>query len=118
MAEYGREKTESKGYQVKQQVILNLSVLIHLAIVQGGALAQSTGWATVGSSDVAYEPLEQGDLPFIDTRTSELPACQKRTTNAAGQLNLFDEVSILFAVDGSKQPQDFGVNANLGRRAP
>ncbi len=45
---------------------------------------------------LAYEPLE-----FNRPSRAQTP-------------NILDEITFLFAIDGSKQPQDFGVNANLG----
>ncbi len=43
--------------------------------------------------------------------------CEESNSYAAQLPKWYDETSFLFAIDGSKQPQDFGVNANLGGHA-
>ncbi len=49
--------------------------------------------------------------PIAQSHYGAIPKLSAMPTRTAG---LLDEISFLFAVDGSKQPQDFGVNANLG----
>ena len=46
-----------------------------------------------------------------------VPKCKCTSSTVlppAGAFRLIDEMNFFLAVDGSKQPQDFGVNANLG----
>ena len=90
------------------------------------------GQLALGQSYLAYDPNGQDKTPFeIEEADSDLtpdlnppPITQPharrmpvRTPVATGAPGLLDELSFLFAIDGSKQPQDFGVNANLGGHA-
>ena len=101
---------------MKQQIILSLTVLLHLATITSLAAAQITSEPAIGSSDLNDSQLDGGDLPYVDTHQFKAAKGQ-RATNKGSPANLFDEVSLLLAIDGSKQPQDFGVNANLGAQS-
>ncbi len=83
--------------------------------------------AYCGSSVVAQTAIIDLDK-LTDIRPLELDMGNANSTSLSQtpQLNhkkqcrsvsLFDEISFLFSVAGSKQPQDFGVNANLGGNA-
>ena len=83
--------------------------------------------AYFGSSVVAQTaPIDVDTL--TDTRPLELETCSANSTslsqtpnlnfkNQCHAASLLDEISFLFSLVGSKQPQDFGVNANLGGNA-
>ncbi len=48
---------------------------------------------------------------------SQTSITKNSLTRAPSPTRLLDEFTFLFAIDGSKQPQDFGVNANVGGNA-
>ena len=57
-------------------------------------------------------PVEVSDL--LPEQSLEYKPLQFDRPSQIQTPSLLDEITFLFAVDGSKQPQDFGVNANLG----
>lgn len=83
--------------------------------------------AFFGSTVVAQTaPIDLDKL--TDTRPIELEQCSASSTclsqtpnlksrHQCGTSSLLDEISFLFSLAGSKQPQDFGVNANVGGNA-
>lgn len=61
------------------------------------------------------------DSLFAETASSEVEFCDYRCGCSdecgCGGAGWFDELTFFGGIDGSKQPQDFGVNANLGGQA-
>jgi len=84
--------------QMKSILVLWIaaSCPISFAIAQTGPVKVSD---VISEPPLDYEPLDFN--------------CPRRNETR----KLLDETSFLFAIDGSKQPQDFGVNANLGGHA-
>ena len=67
-----------------------------------------------GTRPLEFEPVQSPTHPICKNKIRGLAAPVPGATRATG---LLDEISFTFAVDGSKQPQDFGVNANIGGAA-
>ena len=80
-------------------------------------VALAIGCPTVISQTSPIEPREWSgeespkcELPLLtQTATTKKPLNRIQSPSS-----LVDDLTFLFAIDGSKQPQDFGVNANLG----
>ncbi len=71
----------------------------------------STSLASATTSTTATTAvLSTGDL----SGSAVQPTLVKARSLYVGNASLFDEFTALLAFDGSKQPQDFGVNANAG----
>ena len=103
-----------------------------IALLTLCVLAVAHGKLALAQSNLAYDPNGQDETqidiedvnsnltsdlnstPTTQPRVRRMPARTPVVTRAPG---LLDELSFLFAIDGSKQPQDFGVNANLGGNA-
>ncbi len=66
--------------------------------------------ATTASTSASTTSLSANDL----RGSSVKPTLVKSQSLYVGNASLFDEFTALLAFDGSKQPQDFGVNANAG----
>jgi len=66
------------------------------------------------SEELRFSTQDEYDTDAINSASfAQRPTSQKPCRSPS----LFDEISFLFAIDGSKQPHDFGVNANLGGNA-
>lgn len=85
-----------------KQIKSILTLVFNVACVIPSLLAQT---APVEVSDAfSKQSLEYEPIEFNRPLQTQTPG-------------LLDEIAFLLAIDGSKQPQDFGVNANLGGQA-
>ncbi len=50
------------------------------------------------------------------TPTADPPVAPPAAQGPAPRINALDNLSVFFGLDGSKQPQDLGINANVGAR--
>jgi hypothetical protein len=76
--------------------------MLHLIIFLSVTLISAIACQAVALEPETFERCDIGD-PRSDCRSSHT--------------NLFDELTILLAIDGTKQPQEFGVNAHVGGQA-
>lgn len=78
------------------------------------------GEAAVGRADEPRATYALDDEPVFDPWLGEpLDDCVCQSCLANGgrsPAGLLEDASVFFGVDGSKQPQDFGINANFGGR--
>ena len=94
------------------------------------AMAQSTTWPYGGASAglaAATDVNERSTPTLLGAQSAEtslsgppiepVQFTSRDTECAACRTGLFDNLSVFAGLDGSKQPQDFGINAQFGGRA-
>lgn len=92
-------------------IIRSISICLVLATYVEFVVAQSS---VLESREMRLAMHDELDVEGINSASlTQWSGCKKPCRSPS----LFDEISFLFAIDGSKQPQDFGVNANLGGNA-
>jgi hypothetical protein len=84
------EHQETMGREVTESAAMSLSALLH-------------------DEPVMQEPVMQD--------AAVAPAAHMATVDGGGQWDWRDTLTVFGGYEGSKQPQDFGVNANFGGRA-
>lgn len=112
-----------------------LTQTIHTPISRVFAIVSAVAWFATSTIALAQpSPIENGDVSLASMESTlqsvgapipeptELtlaapPPSVSRPYSIQPSSSLFDELTFLLAVDGSKQPQDFGVNANAGGQA-
>ncbi len=92
------------------QVFSILTCCVALAFRCPAVISQNS---PVESMEWSGEESAKHESPLL-TQTATTPKLRNRIPSPS---SLVDELTFLFAIDGSKQPQDFGVNANLGGNA-
>ena len=96
---------------MNRYIIRSISICLVLANHNEFVVAQSS---VLESREMRLAMHDELDAEGINSASfTQKPGCKKPCRCPS----LFDEISFLFAIDGSKQPQDFGVNANLGGNA-
>ena len=98
---------------MKPKIICIWIVYFVLAYCGSSVFAQTAIIDLDKITDIRPLELDMGNANA--TSLSQTP--QLNHKKQCRSVSLFDEISFLFAVAGSKQPQDFGVNANLGGNA-
>ena len=81
---------------------------------EGSAGATSLASASLPSATTSTTASTTAMSPSDLRASSARPALMRSQSLYVDSSSLFDEFTGLFAFDGSKQPQDFGVNANAG----
>lgn len=85
-------------------------------LYSGGMHSQSSSTATtVITEGPNLKHHETTEPYYINPIAADSDNCHSGRGNRDS--GLFDELNVLIAIDGSKQPQDFGVNAYLGGQA-
>ena len=82
----------------------------------------NAGFTEVGFTEAGFTEAGAGSAELGDTGSVEDGSVEARTVGArlararSPRVGPLEQLSFLLAVDGAKQPQDFGVNADLGVR--
>ena len=96
---------------MNKYIIRSISICLVLANYCEFVVAQSP---VIESPELQLSTIGEYDVEGINSASlAQRPVCKTHCRCPS----LFDEITFLFAIDGSKQPQDFGVNANLGGNA-
>ena len=96
---------------MNKYIIRSISICLVLANYCEFVVAQSP---VIESPELQLSTIGEYDVEGMNSASlAQRPVCKTHCRCPS----LFDEITFLFAIDGSKQPQDFGVNANLGGNA-
>jgi hypothetical protein len=91
-----------------------------------GILSDEPATSTLWEQETGtHEPAETAAMPLATALSTEAPipdpavtpAAHMATVDGCGEWDWRDTLTVFGGYEGSKQPQDFGVNANFGGRA-
>lgn len=99
--------------------------IIAIAVSVATPTATRAMQQAAGSDDVVLSSMESTlqsvgapiPDPIETTSFNAGDSVSRNYSTTTSSSSLFDELTFLMAIDGSKQPQDFGVNANAGGQA-